>query len=197
MEKSASSGVWVGLSVLAVVGAAVAWSQVAVATHEIRALRLELEQSRESLRKVEKEPCAATPPLGERMNVLARRLAAVWYAGTNGNKALAKYELHEMEEMIESIELLHPIENGVNVANVLEAVAETQLCALGAAVESGDQARFRNAYADTMEACNACHASAGRPFVRIAMPSAPPVPNRLWTPPEEPPRAVIVSDEAR
>lgn len=127
------------------------------------------------------EPCIAAPELGDRMNTLARRFSAVWYAGRNGNKELAKYELHEMEEIIESVELLRPMENGVDVASVLAAVNETQLAAVEKAVEAGDVPAFEAAYKATMEACNACHVQSAHPFIRITIPEAPPVRNRLFT----------------
>lgn len=159
-------------------------------------LRAELERSQARLAKLEKVPCAAAPELGDRMNVLARRFSAVWFAGKSGNKELAKYELHEMEEVIESIQLLRPIENGVNVAEVLEGVAHSQLEKLEEAVESGDAARFEAAYKDTIVACNSCHRSAAHAFIQITTPSASPVPNRVWRPTDTEVKPVSVSGSA-
>jgi len=184
------------LSVVAVVGAAVAWSQIREARREVRALRSELAKSEEHLGEVEKAPCPGTPQLGDRMNALARRFAAVWFAARNGNRDLVRYELHEMEEVIESIELLRPIEGGVDVATVLDSVAHTQVRAMREAVDAKDAERFEAAYADTIETCNACHSSADHPFIRISTPTASPVPNRVWSPRENTPRVVLVRGSA-
>ena len=114
------------------------------------------------------------------MNTIARRFAGAWYAGKSGNVELAEYELHELEEVIEDIELLRPIENGVDVYNVLQGVADTQIRDLRVALKSGDPAAFDKAYDDTMETCNACHHSAGHAFIVITRPVAPPVHNRAF-----------------
>jgi len=180
------------LSAVAVIGVTAVWSQISEARRDVQALRAELAQSQERLGEVEKAPCPGTPQLGDRMNVLARRFAAVWFAAKNGNRDLVRYELHEMEEVIESIELLRPIENGVDVAAVLDAVAHTQVKAMREAVDAKDPERFEAAYADTIDTCNACHYSADHPFIRITTPSASPVPNRVWSPRENVPRTVLV-----
>ena len=120
--------------------------------------------------------------LGEKMNSFARRFAGLWYAGRSGNTALAQYELAEMHEVIEDVQELNKIENGVNLNGVLDALRNTQLKELGAAIQSKDPARFEVAYRDTMKMCNACHTSAAHEFIRIGIPERKPVANRIYEP---------------
>ena len=80
------------------------------------------------------------------------------------------------------IQELNKIENGVNLNGVLDALRNTQLKELGAAIQSKDPARFEVAYRDTMKMCNACHTSAAHEFIRIGIPERKPVANRIYEP---------------
>ena len=159
------------LSVVACITACVTWGHV-------YAMDAEAVERRQD----EVPPCAASARLGDRMNTIARRFSAVWYAGKSGNVELAEYELHELEEVIEDIELLRPVENGVDIYNVLVGVANSQLHDLEVAIKSGDQVAFDEAYEATIEACNSCHRSADHAFIVITKPGAPPVHNRAFHP---------------
>ena len=119
------------------------------------------------------------------MNSFARRFAGLWYAGRSGNTALAEYELDEMHEVIEGVEALNKIENGVNLNGVLDALRNTQLKELDAAIKSKDTARFEAAYRETMKMCNECHRSSAHEFIRIGIPERKPVANRIYEPAEE------------
>jgi hypothetical protein len=140
---------------------------------------------------VEEEEPAFT--FGDRMNSFARRFAGLWFAARSGNTDLARYELAEMHEVIEGIESLNKVENGVNINGVLGALENTQLKALGDALEAGDMVAFDRAYHDTVKTCNACHSSSAHPFIQIKIPEHPPVVNRIYEPVTEEPRAVKVS----
>jgi len=129
---------------------------------------------------------------GDQMNSFARRFAGLWFAVHSENTELAEYELHEMHEVIEGIEPLHKVENGVKINGVLEGLENGQLKALGDAIESKDLVAFEKAYHETMRACNDCHTSAGHGFIRIRVPTRPPVANRDYRPLEDlPPLAPL------
>lgn len=123
---------------------------------------------------------APVPELGEQMNSMARRFAMLWFAGQHGNRDLARYELHEMEEIIEGIAAVPRQKNGVDVPALVTVLGKSHLPQLEAAVDSGDQGRFEQAYRATMAACNSCHTAAGYGFIQIQIPTAPPVTNRAW-----------------
>ncbi|MFQ5504429.1 MAG: hypothetical protein ACE5F1_06475 [Planctomycetota bacterium] len=118
--------------------------------------------------------------LGEKMNSIARRFAALWYANQYENWALVEYEIHEIGEILEDIEKMHPIENGVNVAGVLEGVYNSNFGALRKRLEDRDKSGFEADYRQTMEACNKCHAQTKHEFIHIKVPAEPPVHNRSW-----------------
>ena len=125
------------LSLVAFVSACVTWGHIYEMHGDIVQLRSENSTSTGDV-----SPCATSPRLGDRMNTIARRFAGIWYAGKSENVELAEYELHEIEEDIEDIELLRPIENGVDVFNVFQGVANSQFHDLRAALSGGRSGRF-------------------------------------------------------
>ena len=141
------------------------------------------------LNKTEPQPAApvAVAPeveheieLGDKMFTMARRFSSLWYAGENGNVELGLYELHEMHEVVEEIAEANPIENGVRIAGVLDAVERTQFEAMRKALVAKDPVGFKRAYHDTIEMCNSCHTSTKHTFIKIEVPNAPPMRNRRW-----------------
>ena len=119
--------------------------------------------------------------LGDRMNSMARRFAGLWFAGRSGNRELAEYELYEMREEIEGIEAMQLVEHGVDVSVMLKALADNQLESVDRSLEAGGDA-FEDAYRTTVSGCNACHVASQHSFIRISVPTAPPVTNRIYEP---------------
>ncbi len=64
------------------------------------------------------------------------------------------------------------------------------LAQLDKAIDAQDKAQFETAYNQTVAGCNSCHANytadakypKGRPFIKITVPTQPPVGNQQWTP---------------
>ncbi len=120
--------------------------------------------------------------LGESMNTLARRFASLWFAMKFENRPLAEYELHEIEEVIEEITATPRIENGVDISPVLAEVNARSLGAVRSAIAADDFEAARRAYEATILACNSCHVMSRHEFIRIKVPTEPPVPNREFRP---------------
>ena len=89
------------------------------------------------------------------------------------------------QRFIEDVQKLNKIENGVNLNGVLDALRNTQLKELDAAIQSKDPVRFEVAYRETMKMCNECHRSSAHEFIRIGIPERKPVANRIYEPAEE------------
>ena len=122
----------------------------------------------------------ATPGLGEYMTTIQLHAGKLWFAANATNWNLASYELDELKETMEAAKALNAEKNGVKVANVLDAVLQTQIAQLDAAIKSKGKSEFQQAYDATLSACNGCHGEAGVKFIHIIRPSAPPVTNQRW-----------------
>ncbi len=140
-------------------------------------------------------PAKVEIELGDEMHKLGRRMGVLWYAGQAGNTELGMYELHEMLEVINTIVEADPIENGVQLAGVLNGLKQTQLLAVGAALETRDKAAFEAAYQDTVATCNGCHQSIKHAFIKIQVPTAPPAGNRAWDFDNKKALAILTSGE--
>ena len=115
--------------------------------------------------------------LGNEMYHIARRMAAVWYAGRAGNAAMVDYQFHEIEEAAERIEAAGIVEHGVKIGPEFQQTVVGRFEAMEQAVEGGKVEEFERLYTDTLTQCNACHARAEHPFIVIERPTRNPYPN--------------------
>lgn len=122
------------------------------------------------------------PGLGEYMSTIQLHVAKLWFAAGADNWSLAGYELDELQETIAGAEELHAIRNGVSVAAVLKSVTSTQIQPVRQSVAHHDLRAFRNAYTQTLDACNSCHKAAGYGFIHVTIPAHEPVTNQQWSP---------------
>ncbi len=148
-------------------------------------LRETVDQLRDSLGAVQKEVQtlrAQTPGLGEYMSTIQLHAAKLWFAARAGNWTLARYEHDEMDETMEAAEALHARKDSVDISAVLESVRQSQLTLLDREISARNWRGFREAYGQTLEACNGCHRPAGYPFIHIILPTREPVTNQEWRP---------------
>lgn len=120
------------------------------------------------------------PGFGEFMSATQVRLAKLWFAGKARNWELAEYELGEIEEGLEDATRLHPTHDNVPVATMIESILLPRLKDLSTAIAAKDGGRFDQAFDDLTAACNKCHGEAGKGFIRIQRPTAPPVSNQVF-----------------
>jgi hypothetical protein len=118
-----------------------------------------------------------TPGLHTLMGAMATRHAMLWFAGQAENWALVDYQIHEMEELIEEIEELHPVYDGIPVAQLLGEMTHPAIEALEAAMAARDRAAFTSSFDRLTQACNSCHVAADREVLLIIRPSSPPITN--------------------
>jgi hypothetical protein len=166
-----------------VIGAALLVSLVAIAllASRVRALSADVRSLRSELARVKE----TLPGLGDFMTTIQLHAGKLWFAAGARNWELAAYELGELRETMEGAKNLQVVHNGVNVPDVLDAVIRAQLAALEEAIRRKDANAFRNAYDESLSACNGCHQEAGRKFIHIVRPAAPPVTNQRWRPPAD------------
>lgn len=123
---------------------------------------------------------AQMPGLGEYMSTMQLHTAKLWFAGQSFNWDLASYELHELEEAIEAAEGLHAFKDKVDISAVLQSVQQTQLPLLDRSIKQRSLRSFKDAYDQTLAACNGCHRPTGYAFIHIITPTREPVTNQQW-----------------
>jgi hypothetical protein len=122
------------------------------------------------------------PGLGEFMMATQIRHAKLWFAGKNHNWELAAYEVDEIKEGLEDATRLHSAVDGIPVAEMIKSIIDPRLERLEKAVDAKNSTQFVAAFDELTNGCNACHAGAGKPFIRIQRPSEPPLSNQNFAP---------------
>lgn len=97
------------------------------------------------------------------------RFASAWYAAQAQNWDLAKFEVKEMGGVQAVAENTRP-----KRAAALQAFKKASLEPLAAAVEKKDKAAFEATYDKTIAACNACHVTSDKKFIKIQRPTQAP-----------------------
>jgi len=95
---------------------------------------------------------------------------------------LAAYEIDEIKEGLEDARRLHPTLDGIPVAEMMKTVIDPRVAELEKAVSAKSNDRFTVAFDELTSGCNACHAAANKPFIRIQRPIEPPLTNQNFTP---------------
>ena len=98
------------------------------------------------------------------------------------NWDLAAYEIDEIKEGLEDATRLHSTVDGVAVAEMIKTIIDPRIERLEKAVGAKNNAQFVAAFDELTDGCNACHAGAGKPFIRIQRPSVPPLSNQNFAP---------------
>ena len=122
------------------------------------------------------------PGLGEFMTATQLRHAKLWFAGRESNWDLAAYEIDEIKEGLEEARRLHPTLDGIPVAEMIKTIIDPRVAELEKAVSAKSNDRFAVAFDELTSGCNACHAAANKPFIRIQRPIASPLTNQNFAP---------------
>jgi len=125
---------------------------------------------------------AYAPGLGEIMALQQMRHAKLWLAGSAANWPLAAYELDELREGFADASKFHPMHDGVPVGAMVASLTPAPLAALGRAIEAKRAAAFSTAFDELTVACNTCHKSAKKGFIRIVRPGNSAYPNQDFRP---------------
>ena len=114
------------------------------------------------------------PGLGEIMGSIQMRHAKLWFAAKGKNWPLAAYELGELKEGFEDATKYQPDFKGKPIAEMIGPATQLPLAKLESAIDEKDSSHFVKAYDQLSNACSSCHQSAGRGFIVIQRPTAPP-----------------------
>jgi hypothetical protein len=116
------------------------------------------------------------PGFGDIMIGIQMHHAKLWFAGSNANWKLAKFQVHEIEEAIEDIEHYHS-----------DRPESRSISVLGKSVESVEEAitaqnvtHFESSFRNLTGTCNTCHRANQVEFNVIQIPDAPPFQNQRF-----------------
>jgi len=141
---------------------------------------------------LEKAPTAAAvsarnafaPGLGEIMGLNQIRHDKLWFAGKNGNWALAAYEIDELQEGLDDAVKYHPTHEKVPepLERLVPRFTSSPMQQLRQAVEAKDKAAFEKAFDALTAGCNGCHEAASFGFNVVKRPASPPFSNQEFAP---------------
>ena len=104
----------------------------------------------------------------------------LWFAGKAKNWPLAQYYFNESRGHIQwfvkkspTLKSAGPEKEEINIAGIFEGMDTSSLAAVKTAIANKDSAQFEATYKTMLESCYSCHKSAGRPYLRPQIPTAP------------------------
>jgi hypothetical protein len=131
-------------------------------------------------------PAATTeayqPEIGEIMTFQQMRHGKLWFAAQAGNWPLAAYETGELREGFEAVAKYYPTFNNVPLAQMIDAIRETNFAELDKAIAARDRKQFTRAFDGLSAACNACHQANDLGFIVLQRPTASPFSNQSYVP---------------
>lgn len=148
-----------GISIL-LTGFSLFRSQSRIDAIELNLKRLELRQS---------------VPRGEAvlMNAMQhfqRFSSKLWHAGLAENWDLADFYVHELKEAMDELEEADIKEDGIALSTLIETLPQPALQNITYSIKARDRSGFRDHYQSLLQACNACHYSTGKEFIKIQLP---------------------------
>jgi hypothetical protein len=123
------------------------------------------------------------PSMGDLMTMAVQpRHIKLGLAGKQHNWAYAAYELNELRNAFARIARTIPKYQTMDTADMTMALTKAPLEALDQAISTTDPAKFKAAYLQLTQACNACHLSQKHGPVVIKVPDAAMFPDQDFRP---------------
>jgi hypothetical protein len=121
------------------------------------------------------------PDQSHAMADVGYHFANLWFAGDRKNWPLAKFCFDETRSHLRWAVRIIPVRKSptgadLDMKSLLDAVDSGLLAELGKAIDASDHARFAMAYRQALEGCYSCHKTAGKPYLRPQVPTAPAAP---------------------
>jgi len=142
-------------------------SEADSAKAQIAALKAEIEQLR-----------GQTPGQSHAMTDVDYQFTNLWFAAQERNWPLSVFYLNETRSHIGWTVRLRPVRklaNGqdLDLRPLLQAIEQSGLTELRAALDKHDSKAFKAAYQHTLNECYGCHVASEKPFLRLGIPAAP------------------------
>lgn len=136
-------------------------------SEELRALKQELSALKGQMAELEKTVArlqAMQPTITSLMPNFAERFHVMHYAGDAGDWAVAGHELQEMERLISVTKQIDAKQGAL-----MEGFLTANFRKLREAIAHSKREAFDQALTEAVINCNACHAAAGSPFIRVTL----------------------------
>lgn len=134
---------------------------------DVRALKKELSALKGQMAELQKVVAvlqATQPTITTIMPNFAERFHVMHYAGDAGDWAVAGHELQELQRLIGVAKQIHP-----NHGAMMEGFMTASLRKLKEAIDHNKREAFDQALGEAVNNCNACHAAAGSPFIKVTL----------------------------
>ncbi|MBL7744633.1 MAG: hypothetical protein JNN00_14275 [Chitinophagaceae bacterium] len=119
------------------------------------------------------------PGFGEFMSNIQMHHAKLWFAGQNGNWALADFEVHEIMESLDDITQYQSERKESQKVGLLTPALDS----INAAIKQQDPVLFKNSFVLLTNSCNNCHHATDFSFNVVKIPESPPVTNQSFKAP--------------
>jgi hypothetical protein len=134
---------------------------------QITALKADIEQLRGQL-----------PSQSHAMTDVDYQFTNLWFAAREHNWPLATFYLNETRSHITWTVRLRPVRKlasgqDLDLRPLLQAIEQSGLTEIRAALDKHDNTAFRAAYQDTLNQCYSCHLAAEKPFLHPGIPASP------------------------
>jgi hypothetical protein len=121
------------------------------------------------------------PDQSHAMADVGYHFANLWFAGDRKNWPLAKFCFDETRSHLRWAVRIIPVRKtptgeDLDMKSLLDAVDTGLLAEVGKAIDASDHERFVTSYRQALEGCYSCHKSAGKPYLRPRVPTAPAAP---------------------
>lgn len=139
-------------------------------TNEIAALKAEVERLK-----------GLVPDQSHAMKDVGYHFANLWFAGQKKNWPLAGFYASETRSHLHWAVRIIPVRKDpqgreLRLAEILDPIEKTSLRQLADAIKARDTEQFGRAYRQMMESCYSCYVAAGKPFLRLQIPTQPEAP---------------------
>jgi hypothetical protein len=166
------------------VALAAATGLATLAVSNIGLAQQQQEQSQqEEVNRADLPPQPFAPQLAALMSLLIQpRHAKLGLAGKAENWILAGFYYNELKRAFDIVGREVPRYKGLPVADLFDAALKQPFQIIDFAIKAGDARQFNESYGKITTGCNACHATAGSPFIVIKVPEASSYPNQEFNP---------------
>jgi hypothetical protein len=134
---------------------------------QIASLKADIEQLRGQI-----------PSQSHAMTDVDYQFTNLWFAAQEHNWSLATFYLNETKSHIEWTVRLRPVRKlasgqDLDLRPLLQAIEQSGLTELRAALDKHDGKAFKAAYQETLKECYSCHLAAEKPVLRPGIPTGP------------------------
>jgi hypothetical protein len=120
---------------------------------------------------------SAMPGQAFAMTQVAYNFSNLWFAVEAENWPLAQFYLNETRGRLRWAMRVTPVRKvagaDMEITPIATALETTQLAALTEALAAKDHEAFRSGYQATLDACQGCHTTVEKPFLKLQIPKAP------------------------